>query len=212
MQTKVFLCAALFSTVSLVLADTTPSPSQQSKAVQDVRAYLSSVTAAPDWSSYRAIYAKIDSEDILGSNTKEFEDITADSKFTALPKGAQSYFINIEKGAESIASKDLFGGPASPASVATSKATAASASTASSKATGASASSATSKAAGAAATTGTSTGTSKATSTGTSKATSTAKGTTSAAKFTGGAAPKPTGAVMAAGAAAAGLLGVVALL
>ena len=169
-----------------------------------MRAYLSSVTAAPEWSSYRAIYAKSDSEDILGSNTKEFEDITADSKFTALPKGAQSYYINVEKGAESIASKDLFGGPASPTSVATSKATASSASTASSKATGASASSATSKAAGAAATTGTSTGT--------SKATSTAKGTTSAAKFTGGAAPKPTGAVMAAGAAAAGLLGVVALL
>ncbi|MCJ1268758.1 hypothetical protein MMC22_008646 [Lobaria immixta] len=166
MQTKTFLCAALLSAVSLVIAESAPqshantthisSAAQQSKIAHDTDVYFSSVTAAPDWSSYSVIFAKSDSADLLAVNTKDLSDITANPSFTALPKSAQSYFISERKGALSIASQR---------SVATSMAN--------------------------------------------GTTTSTATGT---ATPTGGAAPKPTGAIMAAGAAAAGLLGIVAML
>ena len=142
---------------------------QQSKIAHDTDVYFSSVTAAPDWSSYSVIFAKSDSEDILGSSTRKFADITANSKFTALPKDAQSYFVGEKNGEKSIINKDLSGDTPKPTSVATSMAT------------------------------------------GTTTSTATDTGT-STARSTGGTAPKPTGAVMAAGAAAAGLLGIVAML
>ncbi|MCJ1267247.1 hypothetical protein MMC22_007132 [Lobaria immixta] len=157
MQTKKFFCAALFSTISLVTAEPAPQldaettdsqlVAQQSKVVHDLGVYLSSVTAAPDWASYSSIFAK--SDDILGPNTVDFTEVTANPSFTALRNGAQSYIVSLANGAYSIVSKDLSGD------------------------------------------------------------TPTA---TSAAKSTGGTAPKPTGAMMVAGAAAAGLLGAVAML
>ena len=142
------------------LTDCTLDP-QESKAIHDGHAYISSVTAAPDWSSYSSIFAAYDSEDFFGTSTKAFTDITANPSFTALPNGVQSYYVSVQNTFVSILSNDLSGDTSQPTSVATSVAT--------------------------------------------GKATSTAN-------VTGGAAPKPTGAVMAAGAVAAGLLAVIAML
>lgn len=148
-----------------------------SKANHDLDSYLSSVTAAPDWSSYSSIFAASDSEDLLGSNTKDFTDVTADPLFTALPNGAQSYLVSIVNAGDSIVNKDLYGDTSKPTSGATSVVTG----------------------------NGTGSVTGNGTGTVTGKAASTANST-------GGAALKPTGAVMAAGAAAAGFLGVIVML
>ncbi|MCJ1462501.1 hypothetical protein MMC07_001103 [Pseudocyphellaria aurata] len=138
MQTKIFLFAALLSTIAWVTAEPAPqpaSPAQTSKAIYDLRVYLSSLTAAPQWSSYSAVIQ-------TAFNTRTFDyvndplsDLTTRPAFTAMPKNVQDYVISVNKATASIVSKDL-----------------------------------------------------------------------------SGAAPRPTGAVMAAGAAAAGLSGVVALL
>ncbi|MCJ1270704.1 hypothetical protein MMC22_010601 [Lobaria immixta] len=143
MQTKIFLCAALFSATSLVTAEPAPQPeaevttpptaAQSTRAIKDLTSYYASVTAAPEWSSVSSVLATafpnfdIDIGDII--------DATTADDFTLLPTAVQSYIVSFNKNADSIISKDL-----------------------------------------------------------------------------SGAAPKPTGAVMAAGAAAAGLLGVVAML
>ena len=100
---------------------------QQSKVVHDLEVYLSSVTAAPDWASYSSIFAK--SDDILGLNTADFTEVTANPSFTALRNGAQSYFVSLANGAYSIVSKDLSGDTPTPTRAATGTATSAAKST-----------------------------------------------------------------------------------
>ncbi|MCJ1466496.1 hypothetical protein MMC07_005115 [Pseudocyphellaria aurata] len=123
MQTKIFLFAALLSTISSVTAEpapqpaaqtTPPSPAQTSKALHDLDVYYSSLTAAPQWPSYSSVLATAFDTATFDFVADDLSDITTQPEFTGLPKNVQDYVVSVNKAANSVVSKDLSGAAPRP--------------------------------------------------------------------------------------------------